>query len=461
MAKQWFPWRRPVKAVDKDFYIRLYDDTGFPYVGAFCRIDAPNFYRESLSNIRGEAYFPAFPQSIENLTVSVDAGEDFLPFSQNYTVTRTQSWVEARLVKKEVPVIIHPLKDLQVIGKHFVTNQGLTRIQSVTGFTHYEKFVRTGEFDLAFVDFARSIGANTIRNFFNWTRTNFNPLKFPNALDALREYIILCQNKGLLVDICATDLQLMWNTDSERLDVVRLLADTVRPFSSVLYGFVNEPWKNGAPNPEFFLRSINKAGLVWTNGAHPNDQRPYEPLGSYVVCHSERDNQWPRRGAGDTKDWQHELGVPVYQEEPIGAISVLIPGRQRDNNPIRFLEYAASTSLFGGSCFHSESGLDAKVPEGVELECAQAFGKGWSLIPVELMAQGHYSGLHLDADPQYPFLNNVASDGNNVDRIFTKTLGSKGAAVLINPRNGFNLRMKPGFKLNELVDERVALFERV
>ena len=114
--------------------------------------------------------------------------------------------------------------------------------------------------------------------------------------------------------------------------------------------------------------------------------------GDYVTWHV------PREDAHE--GWGHVLAIaagadlltrwkkPVVSDEPIGAGPKYEPGR-RDDNPARFRAAALLTRLTGlGATFHYEGGLQARIPDGRELECFNAWNEAWTLLPVDVEEEG-------------------------------------------------------------------------
>ncbi len=81
---------------------------------------------------------------------------------------------------------------------------------------------------------------------------------------------------------------------------------------------------------------------------------------------------------------------PVVSDEPIGSGATFQPGR-RDDAPARFRAAALLTRLAGlGATFHYEAGLQARVPEGHELECFNAWNEAWTLLPADAERHGTF-----------------------------------------------------------------------
>lgn len=88
------------------------------------------------------------------------------------------------------------------------------------------------------------------------------------------------------------------------------------------------------------------------------------------------------------RDMLARLRKPVISDEPIGAGPATIPGR-RDAEPARFEAAALLTRMIGmGATFHYEGGLQARVPEGQELDCFRAWQAAWRHLPADIESAG-------------------------------------------------------------------------
>jgi hypothetical protein len=117
--------------------------------------------------------------------------------------------------------------------------------------------------------------------------------------------------------------------------------------------------------------------------------------GSYITWHAPRD--------GGRDGWKHVTALaqgadligrwkkPVVSDEPIGAGPKAEPGR-RDDVPDRFRAAALLTRLTGaGATFHYHAGIDARIPEGRELECFNAWNDAWRLLPADVEHRGTFA----------------------------------------------------------------------
>jgi hypothetical protein len=117
--------------------------------------------------------------------------------------------------------------------------------------------------------------------------------------------------------------------------------------------------------------------------------------GTYITWHAPRD--------GGPDGWKHVTALahgadliaqwkkPVISDEPIGAGPKAEPGR-RDDAPDRFRAAALLTRLTGaGATFHYHAGIDARIPEGRELECFKAWNDAWTMLPADVERHGTFA----------------------------------------------------------------------
>jgi hypothetical protein len=107
--------------------------------------------------------------------------------------------------------------------------------------------------------------------------------------------------------------------------------------------------------------------------------------GTYVTAHFPRSSGaggWGHvRDLNTARELLRVAGKPIVNDEPVGAGQRFEPGR-RDDNPERFRAAALASRLLGlGATFHYEGGLQARKPEGRELECFRAWQDAWTLLP--------------------------------------------------------------------------------
>ena len=107
--------------------------------------------------------------------------------------------------------------------------------------------------------------------------------------------------------------------------------------------------------------------------------------GDYVTVHMPRGSGWGHvRALSQGAALVRQYGRPVVSDEPIGVAAEAVGGR-RDNSPARLRAAALLTRMTGmHATFHYEGGLQARVPEGVELACFNAWKEAWTLLPADI-----------------------------------------------------------------------------
>lgn len=192
---------------------------------------------------------------------------------------------------------------------------------------------------------------------------------------------------GLYVEVVA-----LADTGSYSIDpatqvdrVARICAD----HPNALIEIANEPYHpTQAPpihDPEFLRSLIRRVPSTIPTATGAAEFPSLYGEGAYLTVHFPRSSG--AQGWGHVRDLStgRELlsaaRKPVINDEPIGAGVRFEPGR-RDDDPERFRAAAIASRLIGlGATFHYEGGLQARKPEGRELECFRAWQEGWVLVP--------------------------------------------------------------------------------
>lgn len=166
----------------------------------------------------------------------------------------------------------------------------------------------------------------------------------------------------------------------------------------------------------------------------------------YATWHAPRDTK--------LDGWAHVLGIaqgaaylqkfrkPVVSDEPIGAGPKYEAGR-RDDTPARFRAAALLTRLAGlGATFHYEGGLQARIPEGRELECFEAWNEAWTLLPGDVESQGTFAMAGAPGAAVRDF-DRKASLG-----VFERSAGNRGWVLSVGPGDPA-LSLAPGWSASE------------
>ena len=108
--------------------------------------------------------------------------------------------------------------------------------------------------------------------------------------------------------------------------------------------------------------------------------------GDYVTVHMPRgQDPWDHVLAlAGGRELVKKYGRPVVSDEPIGAAATFDSGR-RDNSAERFRAAAMLTRMTGmHATFHYDGGLQARIPQGIELDAFKAWREGLRSAPDRL-----------------------------------------------------------------------------
>lgn len=137
----------------------------------------------------------------------------------------------------------------------------------------------------------------------------------------------------------------------------------------------------------------------------------------------------------------------VVDDEPIGAGQVAKVGA-RDADPLRWFGHGLLARVLKiGSTFHSDAGLQATVPTGVELTCFEAWRRGMLYLPADLSEKA----TALDADetiPDNPAIAPVASFNRGAAvSVFTLADGTKGWIVAVGVSGDPAIKLRDGWRI--------------
>lgn len=279
----------------------------------------------------------------------------------------------------------------------------------------------------------------------------FNPIYYGQAFwDSLTELAAIASGYGQRIDYFAGDLQYYFDANSCKQFLERCGA-VIPP--ACFFGGVNEVAQNVPAG--FNIGSYGVAGRVlWSRGSPLGDEPPILPFARYFALHTARTEDWERKTGKAIYEAQYDpfpgipaATIPGDSEEPNGAAEVAQVGR-RYNGPNQAFDAAAGASLFCGSCFHYQLGLTAQVPEpnSRQWACAQAWSKGWAVIPLEAMV-GQYT--RWDVNPNdFP----LTTQESMMQRFHGKFYGNgRFVGVAYRPTPDFRFGVKPGWVLDTTV----------
>lgn len=172
---------------------------------------------------------------------------------------------------------------------------------------------------------------------------------------------------------------IMPDANAQQIHLKRVQAE-LAGHPAILFEIANEPFKNitgGAARAFELGQSIKGLGNLVASGS-------YEALDEsqldYVVVHTPRDAEWPRKSK-DLYDFRVVQGKPVVGDEPMGGAEAERPG-SRSTNEDDFAQYAASSVLFAaGATYHGDAGINFQHLGPVETRLAAAFYQGLMFMP--------------------------------------------------------------------------------
>jgi hypothetical protein len=281
----------------------------------------------------------------------------------------------------------------------------------------------------------------------------FMDLKPDEGRAALSRLLEMAREQGLYVEVVALagTLEMPVDLDEQLAAVGEILGD----HPNALLEIANEPahpsQRPDVGKPEVLLTMATRvpADVPVALGSLEEDEAFGQ--GDYATWHVPRES---RHGG-----WGHVLAVaagadllrklkkPVISDEPIGAGATYQPGR-RDDQPARFRAAALLTRLVGiGATFHYEGGLQAKIPEGRELQCFNAWNEAWTLLPDDVETTGTFAVAGNTGAVVQSF-DNKASLG-----VFERIDGARGWVLSVGAGDP-SLTLSPGWRV-----EQTKIFE--
>jgi hypothetical protein len=345
------------------------------------------------------------------------------------------------------PAQAAPKTHLQIDGTRFVTPEGRPfQWRGITAFRLIDYVADRNEAEAeTFLTWAQAQKLTVVRVLA--MGGGFMDLKPAEGRSSLSRLLSLAAKHGLHVEVVglAGTMEMPVNLDEQ----LSTLGETLGAHGNSLLEIANEPTHPtqapavGKPEVLLTLAARVPADVPIALGSMEADES--FARGDYATWHAPRDNK--------LGGWGHVLGVaqgaelvqkwkkPVVSDEPVGAGPKYEPGR-RDDMPARFRAAALLTRLAGlGATFHYEGGLQAKIPEGRELECFTAWNEAWALLPADVESQGSFA---VSGSPGA-----VAQDFNRKAAygVFERISGDRGWVLAVGPGDPA-LKLATGWKVD-------------
>jgi hypothetical protein len=275
-----------------------------------------------------------------------------------------------------------------VRGTSFVTSDGQPfEWRGITAFRLAELVATGNEAGAAaYLDWAAKNGLTVVRVLA--MAHNLFPLAPEDGLRALPRLLELAAERGLHVEVVALADTLHYAVDLEAQ--VRAVGRIAAAHPNAFVELANEPF-HPTQHPSLHdsaalerLATLVPEDVVVAYGEYGEGLA----VGDYVTVHTHRGDQpWDHvLSLAEGRELIDRLKRPVVSDEPIGAAGRREPGR-RDNSPERFRAAAMLTRMAGMyATFHYEGGLHARIPDGVEAECFEAWNEAWALLPAGIEA---------------------------------------------------------------------------
>ncbi len=273
---------------------------------------------------------------------------------------------------------------LRIDGTLFVNADGSRfHWRGITAFRLVEMAANGREVDAAaYLDWAAQNGVSVVR-VLTMARHLFE-LAPADGLRGLPRLLELAGHRGIHVEVVAL-------ADTREFETAALEAHVAAvgriaaAHPNALVEIANEPFhptQHASLHDRTTLDRLARLVPAEVVTAFGSDAPESSGGGDYVTVHMPRGEGWAHvRALSQGAALVRQYGRPVVSDEPIGVAAEAAGGR-RDNSPERLRAAALLTRMTGmHATFHYEGGLQARVPEGVELACFNAWMEAWRLLP--------------------------------------------------------------------------------
>lgn len=338
-------------------------------------LDGPNAGRAGTASGAGRLVFDRLIQS--GFTVCATA-DGFKEGCAGVTLTASQA-VALPLVA--VPPPVPPLLAVRPDGRIFRTVDGQPwRWKGVSAFALLDRFTR-GEDIQPYLDAYRGFNLLRVWLYTDWPDRGWNVHPTADQITAFLRYV---GDRGWTVEIT-----LLTTDDPGRLawakGLVPELAAPPRP-TNLLLEAGNEPETHKAIRTAELRSVLDASGFVYASGNYETSAKAF---GSYLVHHSARDAEWPRK-AHDCLEF-YNGGGPHTKTDPAHRVPCVLdePGKPQDaiggtSKADDFRAYFGTAALLGaGATWHCETCKYAQVPTAEERTLAAAALEGLNAFPAD------------------------------------------------------------------------------
>jgi len=287
------------------------------------------------------------------------------------------------LVLQPIPPPAPPVPIIHAAGKIFrtATNEPW-RYKGVSAFKLCRLF-DDGKDILPFLEAYAGFNVLRVWAYTDWAGTGWEA----STAEATRQFFDYCMSKGFLVEYT-----LLTNDSLERSDWARefvaKLAESPKP--PIFIEGRNEPQTHSQSVSTARLKpALEASGFVYASG---NYEISANAFGPYLVAHTQRDSEWPRRchdlmeyfnGGGPHKPTDPSHKVPCLADEPPKTQDVAPPKPPLTKADDWRAYFGGCALLGGGATFHSETGKWGDVPTVEEQTLAAAALEGLNAFPAD------------------------------------------------------------------------------
>jgi hypothetical protein len=276
---------------------------------------------------------------------------------------------------------------LSTSGRIFLAGGQPWRYKGVSAFQLLDRYVR-GEDIAPFLNAYRGFNVLRVWPYVPVRDWGAKAWGAPPA-NVIRDFVDAMGRQGFYVE-----LTLLTDDDPRQLawarDLVPQLVAGGAP-ANLLLEAGNEPITHKSIDTLALKGVLDASGCLYASGDYEESARAF---GSYLVAHTSRDGDWPRR-AHDALEY-YQGGGPNAPSDPAHRVPVVLdePAKLQDVGGDRVKDWRAyfgAASLLGaGATFHSESGKWALPPTPEEAELAAAALDGLNAFPADA-PNGPYS----------------------------------------------------------------------
>jgi hypothetical protein len=228
-------------------------------------------------------------------------------------------------------------------------------------------------------------GFNTLRvwAYTDWAGTGWEP----STAAVTREFFRYCMSKEFLVEYTLLTNDSLDRSNWAQEFVAKLAED---PQSPIFIEGRNEPQTHSQTVSTARLKpALEASQFVYASG---NYEISANAFGPYLVAHTQRDSEWPRRchdlmeyynGGGPHKPSDPAHKVPCLADEPPKTQDVAPPKPPLTKADDWRAYFGGCALLGGGATFHSETGKWGQVPTGDERTLAAAALEGLNAFPAD------------------------------------------------------------------------------